>query len=431
MNIQKKINIAETVISFVLMSSAALMILITEHNYSTRLLLGILLVSPILIPLRKYKGYRPSTPVKLLWAGNIIVAVFYGIAGIMFRNIAYLLIAATIAVVVPLLQIYVHSRSEEFTDNICFGSLMFAVFFLILSFIAGPPISIEQFGGILFNQNSLGLVCIALFPAGLALCREKKLAAGLVIIGISAAFTFFSTSRTAFLAIFLQLAYALFVIILDVVKKHAVLRDKIKAAVLFALVCVLSCFIMFWLFTSVKAAEAEMFPQLQMENIYGDTLSFDEMYRKFGGHLGKGLDGEGDYSFSSGRIGIWKDYAENLTFLGHEKEERDQVISGTRIYLTTNAHNAYLQLAYGAGIPAGIGLLWISLMAAYGCFKQSIRGLKGSRISNKKYYSILTVLGYGIVSITSSNWMMFVHLPALMFWPMLLCLIEDQELTAE
>ena len=431
MNIQKKINIAETVISFVLMSSAALMILITEHNYSTRLLLGILLVSPILIPLRKYKCYRPSTPVKLLWAGNIIVAVFYGIAGIMFRNIAYLLIAATIAVVVPLLQIYVHSRSEEFTDNICFGSLMFAVFFLILSFVAGPPLSTEQFGGILFNQNSLGLVCIALFPAGLTMCRENKLTAGMIIIGITTAFAYFSTSRTTILAISLQLVYALFILILDVIGKHSLLREKIKKIVLFVIVCVLSCFVLFWLFTSAKAIEAKMFPQIQMENIYGDTLTFDELYEKFGGHMGKGLDGEGDYSFSSGRIGIWKDYAENLTFFGHKKEERDQVISGTRIYVSTNAHNAYLQLAYGAGIPAGIGLLWISLVAAYGCIKHSIRGLKSRNISNKKYYSVLTVLGYGIVCITSSSWMMFVHLPALMFWPMILCLIEDKELVAE
>ena len=145
----------------------------------------------------------------------------------------------------------------------------------------------------------------------------------------------------------------------------------------------------------------------------------------------KGLDGEGDYSFSSGRIGIWKDYIENLTFFGHEKEERDQVVSGSRLYFTTNAHNAYLQLAYGAGIPAGVGLIFVAVLAAFGCFRKSIPGVKGKRISDKDYYAVLTVLGFGIVSITSSNWMMFVHIPATIFWSVLACLLTDQDTPAD
>ena len=54
-------------------------------------------------------------------------------------------------------------------------------------------------------------------------------------------------------------------------------------------------------------------------------------------------------------------------------------------------------------------------------------GFKGKRIKNKDYYAVLIVLGYGIISVTSAIWMMFVHVPATIFWIVVASLLADQD----
>ena len=427
--IEKKSAIIEIIIYVLLLSSAAFMVLLTEHAYSTRILLGLLLVTPALVNVKKKGIERPGKYIIALWMGMAVIALFYLITGIMYRVKAYILIAFVIAVIVPVLQYYFIQREDRIVYRMCAASALFYAFLVFLSFLAGPSLSAIQFGGILINQNALGLACITVFPAGLALCRVDKVKTGAILIAADTAFIIFSTSRTAVIAVVLQLIYALVIGISDAAHGH-IKKEKLIRSIA-AIVCfsVVGFFVFFWTFTTLKEAEARMLPSIQIE--IDEAMSLEDLYLKFGARMEKGLDGEGDYSFSSGRIGIWKDYIENLTFFGHEKEERDQVVSGSRLYFTTNAHNAYLQLAYGAGIPAGVGLIFVAVLAAFGCFRKSIPGVKGKRISDKDYYAVLTVLGFGIVSITSSNWMMFVHIPATIFWSVLACLLTDQDTPAD
>lgn len=422
---KKKLDFIEIIIYTLLLSSSAFMFLLTEHNYSTRILFGLLLVTPALVNVKKKGIERPGKYIAALWMGMAVVALFYLITGIMYRVKAYILIGFVIAIIVPILQYYFIQREDSIVYRMCTASALFYAFLVFLSFLAGPSLSAIQFGGILINQNALGLACITVFPAGLALCRANKVMIGAILIAADTAFIIFSTSRTAVIAVVLQLIYALVIGISDAAHGH-IKKEKLFKSIA-AIVCfsIVGFFMFFWTFTTLKEAEARMLPSIQIE--IDEGMSLEALYLKFGAHMGKGLDGEGDYSFSSGRTGIWKDYIENLTFLGHEKEERDQVVSGSRIYLTTNAHNAYLQVAYGAGIPAGVGLLFVAVLAAFGCFRKSIPGIKGKRINDKDYYAVLTVLGFGIVSITSSNWMMFVHIPATIFWAAVACLLADQD----
>jgi len=420
---EKKSAIRETIIYFLLLSNAAFMFLLTEHNYSTRILIGLLFVIPALFYVKKNGIERPGKPIIALWTGMAVVALFYLITGIMYRVKAYILISFVIAIIAPIIQQYFTQREDRIVDRMCIASAWFFALLVLLSFLFGPSLSAIQFGGILINQNALGLACVTVFPAGLALCRENKVKIGVLLIAADTAFIIFSTSRTAVIAVVLQMIYALVIGISDVAHGHIKKEKLFRSIAAIAAVSVVVFFAFFWTFTTLKEAEARMFPSIQIEIDDG----MEDLYLKFGAHMFKGLNGEGDYSFTSGRTGIWKDYLENLTFFGHEKEERDQVVSGTRIYFTTNAHNAYIQLAYGAGIPAGLGLLLVAIMAAFGCFRKSIPGIKGKRINNKDYYAVLIVLGFGIVSITSSSWMMFVHIPATIFWAVVACLLADQD----
>ena len=422
---KEKKDFIETTIYVLLLSSSAFMFLLTEHTYSTKILLGLLLVTPALVEVKKKKIERPGKYISALWMGMAVIALFYLITGIMYRVKAYILISFVIAIIVPVLQYYFIQREDRIVYRMCAASALFYAVLVFLSFLAGPSLSAIQFGGILINQNALGLACVTVFPAGLALCRENKVKIGAILIAADTAFIIFSTSRTAVIAVVLQLIYALIIGISDVVHGH-IKKEKLYKSIA-AILCfsIVGFFLFFWTFTTLKEAEARMLPSIQIE--IDEGMSLEELYLKFGARMGKGLDGEGDYAFSSGRVGIWKDYIENLTFFGHEKEERDQVVSGSRLYFTTNAHNAYLQVAYGAGIPAGVGLLFVAVLAAFGCFRKSIPGIKGKRINDKDYYAVLTVLGFGIVSITSSNWMMFVHIPAMIFWTVTAYLLADQD----
>lgn len=421
----KKAGIIETIIYFLLLSSSAFMFLLTEHTYSTKILLGLLLVTPALVEVKK-KGIKwPGKKIAALWMGMAVIALFYLITGIMYRVKAYILIGFVIVIIVPVLQQYFIQREDRIVYRMCVASALFYAFLVFLSFLAGPSLSAIQFGGILINQNALGLACVTVFPAGLAFCRANKVKTGAILIAADTAFIIFSTSRTAVIAVVLQLIYALVIGISDAAHGH-ITKEKLFRSIA-AIVCfsIVFFFVSFWTFTTLKEAEARLLPSIQIE--IDEGMSLEELYLKFGDRMGKGLDGEGDYAFSSGRTGIWKDYLENLTFFGHEKEERDQVVSGSRIYFTTNAHNAYIQVAYAAGIPAGVGLIVVAVFAAFGCFRKSIPGIKGKRINDKDYYAILTVLGFGIVSVTSSNWMMFVHIPAMIFWTVMASLLTDQD----
>lgn len=426
---KKKSAIIEIIIYVLLLSNAAFMFLLTEHNYSTRILVGLLLAIPALLYVKKNGIERPGKYIAALWRGMAVIALFYLISGIMYRAKAYILISFVIAIIVPILQHYFIQREDRIVYRICIASALFFAFLVLLSFLSGPSLSAIQFGGILINPNALGLACITVFPAGLAMCRENKVTIGAILIAADTAFIIFSTSRTAVIAVVLQLIYALVIGISDVVHGHIKKEKLFRSIAAILCVSVVGFFVFFWTFSTLKEAEARMFPSIQIE--IDDGMLDEALYLKFGAHMLKGLDGEGDYSFTSGRTGIWKDYLENITFLGHEKEERDQVVSGSRFYITTNAHNAYLQVAYGAGIPAGVGLLFVAVMAAFGCFRKSIPSIKGKRINNKDYYAVLTVLGFGIVSITSSNWMMFVHIPAMIFWTVTASLLTDQDTSAD
>ena len=71
----------------------------------------------------------------------------------------------------------------------------------------------------------------------------------------------------------------------------------------------------------------------------------------------KGIDD--DRTFSSGRIEIWKEYFENLTFGGHDSSKLYIEYNGGIIQ--ANAHNSFLQTAYQSGIMSGVSYLMIVL----------------------------------------------------------------------
>ena len=369
-------NKLEIAIYFLLLTNATLLGTVF-HFYSPTILLGILLSVPgVWIVFRSGMKQRNKKTLGV-WIGGALISVFYLIAGVMYGKPAYLIIAFTISCVVPLLQNYTCLRKEDVIEGLSLASGIFIVFFALISFISGRPITTQMFGGIIHNQNGLGFLCVAVMPGGLLLCRYGRRKLGLIVVGITFAFTIFSCSRTAIIGVLLQLAYAAFVLGRDVKWKTTDAGVAWKRVIKCLAVCTASFFILFWVFTTAKVYEAELFPGIQMQEKYERVISLSEFVDKLQGRAVQGLlDDSENYAFSSGRIGIWKDYWNNIEFLGHEKEEREFVTSGTRVYKSTNAHNGYLQVAYGAGILAGVGLVIVSLFTIYGAISKSLAAIR-------------------------------------------------------
>ena len=66
--------------------------------------------------------------------------------------------------------------------------------------------------------------------------------------------------------------------------------------------------------------------------------------------------------FSSGRIGIWKNYAQHLTLLGHDMSSVnwDALTGGMN---TRHAHNNFLDYSYRSGVAVGLCLIAFQLIA--------------------------------------------------------------------
>ncbi len=417
----KRIDKIEIIVFFLLLSSATLMVLFTSHAYSLKIMIGVVLTSPALLyVIKKREKFDKSIAVKLVLAAQFVIGIFYGISAIKYTQIGYSLIAFSFLFIIPLLQVFFYNREDSIVYRMSIASAAFIIFFTVISFLFGRPITTEQFGGILHNQNELGVLCTTIMPAGLLLMRSGKKGLGIAIAAITTSLAIFSCSRTAFIAMFAQIAFMLVIALIELKRKRYTLKGFLKLVAIFVIVCIVVYFVMFWMFTTAKLAVSKIIPTFQLHGSYDEYLDMDDLTEKLEGRATQGLGDEEylNYNFSSGRWGIWMDYIDNIRLTGHRKEERDRVYSGTRFYASTNAHNACLQVAYGAGLPAGIGLLVITVMSAIGCLLQFYYILKGNAISEKIIYVIMIVLGFGAVTITSSSWMVFVHLPAVFFWPM-------------
>jgi hypothetical protein len=130
----------------------------------------------------------------------------------------------------------------------------------------------------------------------------------------------------------------------------------------------------------------------------------------------KGLDGEGEDNFTSGRIIIWKDFTKNLSIMGHETEYRE-IKEETRTYEHANAHNVYLQVGYSAGIAAGAAYLMAVVFIGVKALILFARS-----VAKKKKYDLELLLsfsffiGFAVFSLTADGYMIFNYFPATLFW---------------
>lgn len=247
-----------------------------------------------------------------------------------------------------------------------------------------------------------------------------------ILIGVTLSLLFFTNQRTPMLGAIAQIVYLFVISVIQLIKsnKSVKISQYLKRGIIIAAMMT-CCFVtVFLCITTVKTCIANILPEMQFVSTEAGIYKADEveesvkLSESFGhaeDRFTKGI-GQSMDNFTSGRIGIWKNYIDNIEVIGHAKEER-QIVSGDRKYASTNAHNVYLQISYSAGIAAGIAVLLIMLVLA----KDILSRLKSfilnkEKIDNAFIFVSCIAISFAVFSITSAGYMMYTYIHATYFW---------------
>ena len=213
-----------------------------------------------------------------------------------------------------------------------------------------------RYAGLFRNPNALGVTLIPIFTGLFYLfyTEKRKSFLWLVTILILASFLLlFTGSRTALLAVVAQ--FFVFIIFIINKNKGQNAKGSSKKSTTRAVVIILVVLIMFaTLFTLVSLSRSPEHPQIKM-------VFLEHLVPDFNRSL---------TDLSSGRLDIWKSYISELTLLGKNPAENPIYLGDAQM----SAHNTSIEIAFRAGIPAGICftiLLLIALFFAFRCMGRS------------------------------------------------------------
>ncbi len=338
--------------------------------------------------------------------------------GVYFHMVGYIAISLLFLVVLPVYYYTAHNNQpkERFPMAFAKGSFYSFVLFLILGFTSGPILEMDQYSSILHNPNGLANYLVVVIPALLYLFFKEEKAiwkyGSLILTGIALVELFFSRSRTGYL-----IGIALILLFLIVMFINENTKKALKSILLLVIIVALAFPSTFFMLTVAKKWESKQFPQLQLEGYSGKggggDVSLEDLLEKGVDRSLKGLSDDGN--ITSGRSEIWKTYWKEVSFLGHKKEELEVTIS-YREYASTNAHNVYLQVAYSAGIIAGVAMLLFVLMLCGYSLKYFFIMLKKKRFNLEWMLTTLLFIGFFFNAITTTGYVPYTYPAALGFW---------------
>lgn len=250
-----------------------------------------------------------------------------------------------------------------------------------------------RYVGLTSDAGMFGLSCVIITTATLYLIAKKSkgLWFYLLITGISTSFVWLGGTRTSIIIVFCQLvAWAIMFIRISPkeTKKKVVATIMITlCVVIIAVPVITSSLKLAGEYVSFSFAEE---PENPLDRFDRDDKNIDD--------------------FSSGRIFLWKYYLKELTWTGNDATNHKIITpSGQELH---NAHNAYLEIAYRFGIPAGVFFLLFMLGVCVIMIKTIFSG-------RKDYFTIFFVLAsiaYGIGSMLDAQTHPFTRGPVLIFY---------------
>jgi O-antigen ligase len=287
------------------------------------------------------------------------------------------------------------------------ATLLCMALFLLVNFIFNPVIpDWTGYQGVTGNANSIGIACVAMFVASMALIKPEGNMKYIypLLAGTALCFAWLAASRASMLAMLLvTLAWVIG------------FRNKGKKAlsVVLSLVLITASFAVLNTITHVISSselqkQAEELAEETATEETGEavetdeTAGTDEAATEEATEVETADPIEDDFalqkitqstdvnSASSGRIEIWKFYLSELSLMGHAEKPVVDAHGGE-----ASAHNTYLEIGYRSGIIAGLLYAFVAIYSAIYSFKYIF---DRKRKDNRWIFVPLAVMAFGVMS---------------------------------
>lgn len=277
--------------------------------------------------------------------------------------------------------------------------------FGILSILFAPVLD-KQYCGLMFNPNALGQYLTAVFPFLLYSYdiseRRWVRVTALGSLGVLSAFIYFSRSRTAVVSV-------LGMLVIWIVMK--LIADK---KIWKKIICIITSIVIGIPVTFGAVRLCEDTINYDIHNLFpSQNEGFTDINQKVdlsdlsGAIIGRlDVKGKNADAYSTGRLGIYKEYVRVLNLTGHSEKERPEIYTKNHKPLTT-AHNAALQIAFESGWPAGLTYLIFNLISL---LLGLIYAIKHRKTKEYYYLPFLVSSGYFATSLLASMYLPFSNL---------------------
>lgn len=310
---------------------------------------GFLLMIVAILSMRKELTtvqWRPSliVPYMLFALGLVVIGLMHPIGG------GYGFFGLMLLSVYPCLYLTWNNRGdyEELFDKIAVAFMVtgtaYFLWFSYLDLNNLEPIRYDRHLGTMYNSNFLTFLgasigCASLYYLYRCLTKGKKnyivICYCLISIAIGATLTIKGAGRSAMFIVFVNALVVVFFLV-----KRAIISSEDKRAirrksVIVGMLAVIGIIIAVVVFGASHSA------------FIFDRFNFSNQNLE---------------QFSTGRIGLWKSYAQHLTLLGHDMSSVDWKSLTVGID-TRHAHNNFLDYAYRSGIVVGVCCIALQLVA--------------------------------------------------------------------
>lgn len=376
-----------------------------------------------------------DTPLVNCWLIAVEVIGFsFLLTFILFVKITFLFYAVTFCLVIPFAYaVFQRFGAERVVFELSKGFYIAFVILLAVSFIFGPPYKADiQYSAIFSNPNEFGYILTSVMPCiGYFLVKSAKENKGyqylhIASIALVVTMSIMTGSRTTQLSLVPQIIVVLVLLLrLPRFRKNetggsATIWNGLLTGVL---VFVIASSATVGAFTVGKHA-LETCAGVTSEHALVASVSpnvengLEAMVESVSTRYSKGMSDGNINDFSSGRLGIFASFMQDIDILGHESETK-QVVSGWRFYEHTYAHNVFIQVAYSAGLFAGVAMFFIAVFSLFRSIivlreKEIVRG-SWSAVSCVTF-SACAVTGFFIYALFGDGYAMFKYLPASVFW---------------
>ncbi|EDS71581.1 O-antigen ligase family protein [Anaerofustis stercorihominis] len=351
-----------------------------------------------------------------------IISGFFLISGILHRVMAYILCSLIFAVLFPVFYIIFNSENGYSKFLLSFNNgIKYSFILLIIVSVFISPLTSGQYASFLANPNGLGAYLTIVLPALLYLFEaagdKTNKILNIILIGCVFALSVFVKSRTTYLSfIFIGVVYILYLFINRINIKEILFR-------LFKIILssVLGTVMLFSMLTYVNNfiinIEKNVFGNafIVTFNDEGKNEGFMTLIEQLNSAADRSKKGiTDDNNLSSGRFEIWGKYINNINLLGHPAGKLKVPYQGG--YIEANSHNSYLQVAYAAGIIAGLSFFIMNILFLIYLLRIIFKGIKNRNLDIKYLFIGSMLIGCEITMVLSSVYYPYISAISIVYY---------------